>query len=264
MKSYFQHAEFISGTNGIGSLADISLEADNFEMGFLSFLRLIGTAYFKKYASAFSGSTPQAHFNVFLTQNRQASVKQHHFKWLENIRNSIWDRTEFEKNMIPSTDALYRHWLRSCWVIDMWRQANNAEIILKPVDLYGWKIEDGKLEFDWDSDANIQRVQTRVQGLLKGCKCKKGCKTNACGCKRRGHSCTEGCQCQECGNLPHSLTHTSIRTDREEREQTTRDYEDGDSSVEYHSDASIDEALDVEVSEIMRSVFGDDSDEECD
>ena len=37
MKSFFQHAEFISGTNGIGSLADISLEADNFEMGFLSF-----------------------------------------------------------------------------------------------------------------------------------------------------------------------------------------------------------------------------------
>ena len=143
----------------------------------------------------------------------------------------------------------------------------NPEIILKPVDLYGWKIEGGKLEFDWDSDANIQRVQTRVQGLLKGCKCTKGCKTNACGCKRRGQSCTEGCQCQECGNLPYSLTHTSIHSDREEREQTTRDYEDGDSSVEYDSDASIDEqheALDAEVSEIMRSVFGNDSDEECD
>ena len=37
MKSFFQHVEFISGTSGIGSLADISLEADNFEMGFLSF-----------------------------------------------------------------------------------------------------------------------------------------------------------------------------------------------------------------------------------
>ena len=36
MKSFFQHSEFIS----------ISLEADNFEMGVLSFLRLIGTAYF--------------------------------------------------------------------------------------------------------------------------------------------------------------------------------------------------------------------------
>ena len=147
-------------------------------------------------------------------------------------------------------------------VIDMWRQANNPEMILKPIDLYGWKIKDGKLEFDWDSDANIQRVQTRVQGLLKGCKRTKWCKTNACGCKRRGQSCTEGCQCHECGNLPHSQSHTPVHTDREQREQNTTDNEDGDSSVEYDRDESIDEhhALDAEVSDIMRSVFGNDSD----
>ena len=130
----------------------------------------------------------------------------------------------------------------------MWRQANNPEIVLKPLDLYGWKIQDGMLEFDWDSDANIQRVHTRVQGLLKGCKCTKGCKTNACGCKRRGQSCSEGCQCHECDNLPQSHTHTSVHTDRGE---STTDCKAGDSSVEYNSDASIDEreALDAEVSE---------------
>ena len=42
--------------------------------------------------------------------------------------------------------------------------------MLKPLLLYGWKRNDGKLQFDWDSDTNIQRVQARVQGLLKGCR----------------------------------------------------------------------------------------------
>ena len=46
MKSFFQHAEFITGTNNLGSLSNISLETNDYEIGFLSFLRLIGTAYF--------------------------------------------------------------------------------------------------------------------------------------------------------------------------------------------------------------------------
>jgi hypothetical protein len=53
MKCFFQHAELISGAmDYIGSLSNVSLETKDYEMGFLSFLRLIGTAYFKKYASA--------------------------------------------------------------------------------------------------------------------------------------------------------------------------------------------------------------------
>ena len=57
MKLFFQLAEFISfsynfinSTNNTGSLADVSL---------------------------------QAHFNVFLTQNTEASLKLQHIKWLK-------------------------------------------------------------------------------------------------------------------------------------------------------------------------------------
>ena len=35
---------------------------------------------------------------------------------------------------------------------------------------------------------NIEKVQKRVQGLLKGCKCTKGCRTNSCGCRRQGQT----------------------------------------------------------------------------
>ena len=122
---------------------------------------------------------------------------------------------------------------------------------------------DGKLAFDWDSDTNIQKVQNRVQGLLKGCKCTKGCKTNACGCKRRGNIiCSEGCQCNGCANLSHEGMHSGegehseTSAGREEDQtESASDNEDGGSSVE--DDSAGEDALDAEVNEIMRNVFGD-------
>ena len=94
-------------------------------------------------------------------------MKDQHIHWLADIRNSIWDRTQFENNMIPSIDSLYRHWTRTCWVLDMWVQAASNQIMLKPLLHYGWKMNDGKLMFDWDSDTNMKKVQNRVQLLLK-------------------------------------------------------------------------------------------------
>ena len=195
MKLFYQHAEFItSGTTHPGSLSDCSLETNSYELGFLAFMWLIGTMYFKKYASAFTATTPQSHYSTFSGSNGCVPVKDQHIHWLADIRNSIWDRTQFENNMIPSIDSLYRHWTRTCWVLDMWAQAASNKIMLKPLLHYGWKMNDGKLMFDWDSDTNMRKVQNRVQLLLKGCKCTKGCSTNACGCRRRGKRCAEGCQ----------------------------------------------------------------------
>ena len=39
----FQHAAFITGANAEGSLADTHLDTNNFQKGFLAFLRLVGT-----------------------------------------------------------------------------------------------------------------------------------------------------------------------------------------------------------------------------
>jgi len=35
--------------------------------------------------------------------------------------------------ILPNTDALNRHWKRSYWAMNMWRQANYTEIILQLV-----------------------------------------------------------------------------------------------------------------------------------
>ena len=43
-------------------------------------------------------------------------------------------------------------------------------------------------------------MNKRVAGLLKGCRCKTGCKTARCGCKKKGNVCSEGCECTDCTN----------------------------------------------------------------
>ena len=147
--------------------------------------------------------------------------------------------------------------------MQMWGQASSNEIILKPVFSYGWKMIEGKLAFDWDSDHNVKKVQNRVQGLLKGCKCTKGCKTNVCGCKQRGQICSEGCQCHGCVNLSHELVHSpevicSGNDGRREEDQTegVSDDEEGNSAVE--NESADEDTLNNEVDEIMQNIFGDD------
>ena len=58
----FQDAEFITSGNSsfLGSLADAKLSDNQFEIGFLALLRLIGSVYFRKQRSGFSQSNTKA------------------------------------------------------------------------------------------------------------------------------------------------------------------------------------------------------------
>ena len=40
-----------------------------------------------------------------------------------------------------------------------------------------WKVENGKLEFEWDSE-NMKQISHSVHLLFKGCTYKKGCTSN--------------------------------------------------------------------------------------
>ena len=143
----------------------------------------------------FGGTTPEAYFNQFLEPGQ--TTLQHHQLWLDNIRQCIWDRIQFENEMIPNIDVLYRHWKRVCWVLDLWRQADRNTLLLSD---YGWKVQDGTLTVDWDCDCNMDAIIERVAGLLKGCGCRTGCQTRQCGCKGKGKACGEGCNCMNCTN----------------------------------------------------------------
>ena len=67
MKYFFQNAWFITGTQEIpGILA--ATAPGRVSVGFLSFVRLIGSLYFKKHLAVFILSTPSALY-MSLTQN---------------------------------------------------------------------------------------------------------------------------------------------------------------------------------------------------
>ena len=194
----------------------------------------------KKHASGFNGISPEAYFNRFFLPTK--TPLQNHETWLENIRQCIWDRVQFENLMIPNNDALHRHWRRVCWVLDLWAQADKNTIIPKPLFDYGWKIQDDALIVDWDSDINMDAVKERVEGLLKGCGCKTGCQTRQCRCKGKGKACGEGCNCTNCTN---TILQTPHATDcMGEMEET---------SIE----EIIEDSVPEDINEIMDWVFGE-------
>jgi hypothetical protein len=118
-----------------------------------------------------------------------------------------------EEHAIPSWEALQLHWKRSLWVLTYWQKANTGYItmpsklliflfniiIMTGLSEYGWKREDGKLQYIWDTDENMHEVTIKVKRLTKGCKCKKG-STGRCGCRQEGRECGPGCSCVNCTN----------------------------------------------------------------
>ena len=112
------------------------------------------------------------------------------------------DRIEFEDELPPSVDALWRHWQRTCWVSSVWSQATCNALSPPNITKFGWMVEDGRIQCDWDSSENIQRVRNLVGLFIRGCKCTKGCTTKLCRCVKKGVQCGPSCNCKSCQNLP--------------------------------------------------------------
>ena len=188
-----------------GTLAD--MDSTTNAKGFLAFMRLIGTTYFKKHATGFDTSSPSSHFLKFcdssLTEN------QHHSVWLEDIRQNIWHRIKYENEQIPSDESLWLHWKRSCWVSNMWEQADKNVMDIGEVSDFGWTVKNNTLSVVWDSQSNVMSIRQRVGALLWGCKCITGCTTGRCGCRKKQQYCMEGCECKNCTNLESSVLTTA-------------------------------------------------------
>ena len=129
MRYFYQYAGFISGDtdHAPGSLSDVSLLDHKWKRGFLAFLRLIGVVYFKKHSSGFDIQSPLSLHSKF----EDLSIEQQHYKWIDHIRQTMWYRTNFENEMLASNDALMLHWKRTCWILHMWNQADNNQMVLQ-------------------------------------------------------------------------------------------------------------------------------------
>ena len=125
------------------------------EEGLLLFFRLVGCAYFKKHQSAFIPTylTPMSLFNSLEKDGITCFV--HHFNWLDFLRERIWSKIKYEEKMIPSNDALERHWKRACWVMTVWRQCTQNNIVYPPLDGKRWKKTFTLTLFQYDSTACV-------------------------------------------------------------------------------------------------------------
>lgn len=98
--------------------------SESIETNFLSFLRLIGTLYFKKHMVSLHGvETPQ---QLFYAKGPCTSTIQQHHKWYDNIRSVVSDRITNEEDRMPSRTSMWRHWLQCCWVAQLY-QASHEE-----------------------------------------------------------------------------------------------------------------------------------------
>ena len=247
LAALFEYCEFIcsNSSHTPGVLTDTL----NDSQGFLSFIRLVGCAYYRKHKSAFlpSYTTPMIVFNSLITEGQ--TPLEHHTLWLDFIRERVWSKIQYEEDMIPSITALARHWRRTCWVETVWKQATQNHIEYPPLHGNGWKQTDYcTLVVDWDSEANIQQVRTMVALIKRGCGCKTGCTTARCKCKKAGVHCGPGCKCLRCSNLPVSSNLDMLNVEVEEMNDGVSD--------------SDDDNLEEDVNNVMYEVFG--SDDEID
>ena len=107
--------------------------------GFLAFIRLIGTAYFKKnlttVVSRIGLETPTQLYNsITLGSSSEEKCKE----WYLRIRKVVPVLTEDQRP--PMLSAFWRHWERSCWVQGMWRNSSKPDQHdgFPPLELHGW------------------------------------------------------------------------------------------------------------------------------
>ena len=136
----------------------------------------------------------------------------------------------------------------------------------------GWHREDGQLRVTWDTTENIKQIQCSVKFLTQGCKCKTGCTSRRCRCKKAELQCGPSCQCINCRNTSSympSIQETEDEVQEEIREQIQEDIQQGRHEEEYEDeelstgDEETDsdevqrlEALNREVDDIMEEIFG--------
>ena len=128
------------------------------------------------------------------------------------------------------------------------------------LDAFGWSRQpDGKLEVLWDTLENQTKAKERIEFVLKGCKCKTGCTSKRCECKKSERMCGPGCQCLNCLN---TSTHHENKGLDEDHQMVVDSQEDSWESDDYVEESDDDLEIDDEVDEIMDFVFGVESDPE--
>ena len=112
----------------------------------------------------------------------------------------------------PTCDGLLKHIERANYQTAVWSRCLTAHMNVPSPIGNGWKLADGEIEIEW------MTRPPAPESLLEytDCKCKTGCLTNRCSCKKASLKCTELCSCAGCNEA-------SDGSDEDEEEQSDKE-----------------------------------------
>ena len=129
----------------------------------------------------------------------------------------------------------------------MWQRSVHRDVYssLPQPEQSGWMKDGNNYAIDWEAAEVMEKIKGTIHFLTKGCSCKKGCKTNNCGCKRRSSHCGPGCACQGCTNLPLAqLQHPGLESSSDsDNDNDVSDTDSGSSGEELEMEVVTDEFL---------------------
>lgn len=151
----------------------------------------------------------------------------------------------------------------------LWGWNGTFQIIIVFIALtdYGWQRSGQKLEVLWDTPDNVAKAQEKVDHVLHGCKCKTGCHTRRCSCKKSMKPCGPGCRCIGCGNVTSSSTETESEDELHNLEvaDIINDLSDDGSTDASDDDTDLfrgDTNVQRDVNSLMSSIFGEEDSED--
>ncbi len=143
-----------------------------------------------------------------------------------------------EEERVPSYTSLHLHWLHSCWVSMLWTHATSADVYsnLPKPETSGWAIEENGYKIKWEDNEVQKGIKENLTFLTKGCHCKKGCKTNSCGCRKKKSLCGPSCECHNCNNITQQAVIPSNHDIGITNDESTHANDEQTSSEDEYSD----------------------------
>ena len=129
-------ANFVSSClNPKRTLSDFGL---NLELGFLSLLRLVECEYFRRCEFEFKDACPDMTPESVLRKlaKDHSTDLETHSCFIIAIREALFNRC-YEVQNLPTVEALRYHWLRSCWVCQVYAQADKKSTVNPPLTEFG-------------------------------------------------------------------------------------------------------------------------------
>ena len=140
---------------------------------------------------------------------------------VDDCRYSLFKSGKCSDDVLPPMcDSLVQHinranFQRANFQTASWCQCLNAEVAIPSPVGNGWTLTDAELEIVW------MTRQPAPQSLLEcvECKCKTGCTTMRCSCRKADLKCTDLCSCSDCQNTAH---------EDQDKEEDDEEVEDND------------------------------------